>query len=118
MSKKTVPSMPVITIERHALFQEEYDLEITPLGEMEVFIMGKKMTWEEMKKNFPDEWLLIVDFELDSSGRIVAGTVSRHSKEKDDVYRLPALNRPSAFRYTGESDFAGVRSHAEKRDIV
>ncbi len=26
-------------IERHALFQEEYDLEITPLGEMEVFII-------------------------------------------------------------------------------
>jgi hypothetical protein len=80
--------------------------------------MGKKITWEDMKQNYPDEWLLIVDFELDTSGHIIAGIVERHSKEKDDVYRLPALNRSSAFRYTGESDFAGLRSHAEKRDII
>ncbi len=80
--------------------------------------MRKRMTWKEMKKNYPDEWLLIIDFELDSSGRIVAGTVSRHSKEKDDVYCMPSLNRPTAFRYTGESDFSGVRSHAENRNIV
>ena len=76
--------------------------------------MGKKITWREMKKRYPDEWLLIVDFELDNSGHLLAGVVNRHSKEKDDVYRPPALNRPSAFRYTGESDFAGLRSHARK----
>ncbi len=80
--------------------------------------MGKKMTWEEMKKKYSDEWLLIVDFELDDSGHVVAGVVSRHSKEKDDVYRLPALNRSTAFRYTGESTFAGLRSHAENRNVV
>jgi len=80
--------------------------------------MGNKMTWEDMKKKYPDEWLLIVDFEVDHSGHIVSGIVERHSKEKDDVYRLPALNKSSAFRYTGESDFAGLRSHAEKRNIV
>lgn len=72
--------------------------------------MGKKMTWEDMKKIYPDEWLLIVDFESDDSGHIVSGIVERHSKDKDDVYRLPALNKPTAFRYTGESDFAGLRT--------
>jgi hypothetical protein len=80
--------------------------------------MRKRMTWEDMKKEYPDEWLLIVDFESDNSGHIIAGIVERHSKEKDDVYRLPALNRSTAFRYTGESDFAGLRSHAEKRDVI
>jgi hypothetical protein len=69
-------------------------------------LMGNKMTWEDMKKKYPDEWLLIVDFEVDHSGHIVSGIVERHSKEKDDVYRLPALGRSSAFRYTGESDFS------------
>ncbi len=58
-----------------------------------------------MRKNYPDEWLLIVDFTVDNSGHIVSGIAERHSKEKDDVYRLPALNRSAAFRYTGESDF-------------
>ncbi len=76
--------------------------------------MGKKITWDDMKKEFPDEWLLITDFDLDKYGHIIAGIVDRHSKEKDEVYRLPALNKSTAFRYTGESTFAGVRSHAGK----
>ncbi len=74
--------------------------------------MGKKMTWNEMKKKFPDEWLLITDFELDKSGRLIAGVVDRHSKRKAEVYRLPALEKPTAFRLTGQSTFAGLRSHA------
>ncbi len=80
--------------------------------------MGKKMTWEEMQQQFPNEWLLITDFELDESGHLVAGIVDRHSKDKEVVYRLPALQRSTAFRYTGESTFAGLRSHAETRHIV
>ena len=47
--------------------------------------MMKKMSWEEMKKTFPDEWLLIVQYELDNSGHLIAGIVDRHSKEKDEV---------------------------------
>ncbi|MCB2263890.1 MAG: hypothetical protein LGR52_13300 [Candidatus Thiosymbion ectosymbiont of Robbea hypermnestra] len=70
-----------------------------------------KITWDEMKKEYPGEWLLITDFDLDKCGHIFAGIVDRHSKEKDDVYRLPSLNKPTAFRYTGESKFAGLRSH-------
>ena len=63
------------------------------------------MTWEEMKQQFPDEWLLITDFELDESGHLVTGIVERDSKDKEVVYRLPALQRSTAFRYTGESTF-------------
>ena len=76
--------------------------------------MNKKMTWHEMKTNFPDEWLLITDFDLDQSGHLVAGVVERHSREKDEVYRLPALKKPTAFRYTGESTFSGLKDHARK----
>ena len=73
--------------------------------------MGKKMTWEEMKQQFPNEWLRILDFDVDESGHLMAGIVDRHSKNKDVVYRLPELQKPTAFRYTGESTFAGLRSH-------
>jgi len=76
--------------------------------------MKKKITWDEMKKHYPEEWLLITDFDLDGSGHILDGIVNRHSKDKDDVYRLPALNQSTAFRYTGDSTFSGLRSHAEK----
>lgn len=74
--------------------------------------MKKKMTWEEMKKAYPDEWLLIVDYELNEWGDVKTGVVLRHSKSKDKVYALPAVNQDTAFRYTGESTFAGLRSHA------
>ncbi len=75
--------------------------------------MDKKMTWEEMKGKYPDEWLLIVDFDIDQSGHLVAGIVERHSKEMEVVSSPPALKKPTAFRYTGESTFSGLRSHAQ-----
>jgi hypothetical protein len=76
--------------------------------------MKNSQTWSEMKSKYPNEWLLIVDFETDESGHLVRGIVERHSNNKDDVYKKPALNKPTAFRYTGESTFSGLRSHAEK----
>jgi len=67
-----------------------------------------------MKNQFPDQWLLIVDFKLDESGHLLSGRVKRHSKEKNDTYRLPSLNKPTAFRYTGKSTFAGLKSRARQ----
>ena len=69
--------------------------------------MPQKMTWEEMKKAFPDEWLLITDYETDKYGNVSIGIVERHSADKDEVYRLPAVDKNCAFRYTGESTFPG-----------
>ena len=77
-------------------------------------IMKEKITWGNMIKKFPDEWLLITDFDLDQYGHVIAGIVNRHSKEKNEVYRLPSLNKSTAFRYTGESTFSGLRRHAGK----
>ncbi len=76
--------------------------------------MGKKMTWSEMKIKFPDEWLLITDFVLDKSEHLVAGIVERHSIKKDEVYQFPTLNKPTAFRYTGESTFSGFERACKK----
>ena len=75
--------------------------------------MSQKMTWKEMKKAFPDEWLLIIDYERDQFGNISSGIVERHSPSKDEVYKLPAVKKPAAFEYTGENTFRGFRDHAE-----
>ncbi len=80
--------------------------------------MKEKMTWDEMKNKFPDQWLLIIEYELDPSGHLISGVVNRHSKDKDHVYRLPALNQSTAFRYTGKSTFGGLRSHAKKDHVI
>ena len=75
--------------------------------------MVEKLLWEEMKAKFPGEWLLITDFDTDESGHLIRGIVARHSPEKDEVYRLPSLNKFCAFKYTGESTFpGGWKAHA------
>ncbi|HCU25340.1 MAG TPA: hypothetical protein DF383_09995 [Deltaproteobacteria bacterium] len=73
---------------------------------------NQKLSWEEMKRNYPEEWLLIVDYELNERGDITTGVVLRHSASKDDVYLPLASPQNTAFRYTGESSFSGLRSHA------
>lgn len=80
--------------------------------------MGQKMTWQEMKKAFPDEWLLIIDVERDRSGRLISGVVARHSKDDQEVFRLPALKKDCAFKFTGECQFpGGWRAHAEHNHV-
>lgn len=75
--------------------------------------MTQKMTWEEMKRAFPDEWLLITDFKLDKYGGVEIGRVERHSPKMNDFLTFPPLTqKDTAFVYTGESTFAGLRSHA------
>lgn len=78
-----------------------------------VKIMPGKMTWKEMKAAYPDEWLLIVDVDFDEFGHLRTGTVERHSPDVDEIVKLPVINKPTAFRYTGESTFMGLRSHAQ-----
>ena len=75
--------------------------------------MTQKMTWEEMKKTFPDEWLMITGYQLNQYGEVIMGVVEQHSQEMDAIATWPRMNQPTAFRYTGESTFAGLRSHAE-----
>ena len=79
--------------------------------------MRQKMTWEEMKKSFPNEWLLVTDYEIDDSGQVIAGIVERHSKEKDVIYQPPRIGKSAAFEYTGESTFSGLRSYATHHPI-
>ena len=67
-----------------------------------------------MKQRFPDEWLLIVDYETDNSDRMIAGIVEFHSKDMHQVAQAPAQSDRIAFRYTGESTFRGLRSHAHR----
>ena len=80
--------------------------------------MGQRMTWEEMKAAYPDEWLLITDYETDPTGEVVAGAVVRHSKDDEEVFALPAIGKNCAFRYTGECQFpGGWRAHAQRHDL-
>ncbi len=67
-----------------------------------------------MKKRYPDQWLLIVDYETDDSDRLVSGFVEYYSTDMHRVSQFPAQSDRIAFRYTGESTFRGLRSHAHR----
>lgn len=80
--------------------------------------MKQKMTWDEMKRAFPDEWLLVTSYESDEYGNVILGIVERHSKDDQEVFRPPAPKKSCAFIYTGESTFpGGWRAHAELHKV-
>jgi len=70
--------------------------------------MGEKLTWNEMKNRYPDEWLLIIEIDLDETGHLKSGIVKCHSKSKKDIYDEPVQTKSIAFRYIGESNFSGL----------
>ncbi len=67
--------------------------------------MIDKMTIEEMRKTYEDEYVLIVDWEDDDSGWIARGRVVAHSRDRDDVYReMEARDESCAVEYLGDDD--------------
>ncbi len=76
-----------------------------------------KQTWDEIIKRFPDQWILVEDFDTDECGRIVTGLVTRHGDTMESIALPPTDGTPTAFLYTGESTFMGLRSHADQDAI-
>jgi hypothetical protein len=65
--------------------------------------MNEVMTIDEMRVNFPDEWVLIADAEYVVPYGVQRGRVVAHSKDRDEVYRVALAQRPNncAFKYFG-----------------
>lgn len=51
--------------------------------------MAKKplLTKEKIKSKYPNEWLLLEDYELDASTSLRKGRVLAHSKDRDEIHR-------------------------------
>ena len=63
----------------------------------------EKLTWEEIKEQYPDEWVLVVDYERDPSTVVAAGRVLEHSADKKVIHeRLRTLQQDSAIAFTGK----------------
>ena len=67
--------------------------------------MGQRMTWEEMKKAYPNEWVAVVNYASQEGGDI-DGEVVYHSDDKGVFYRdlggLVQKYGDVAMEYTGE----------------
>jgi len=65
--------------------------------------IGKILSLEEIFSLYPDEWVLIVNPELDKELNVIRGEVLAHATERDEIYsKLSLRNGKSvAIEYTG-----------------
>jgi hypothetical protein len=62
-----------------------------------------KLTWEQMKKMYPNQYLEIVDFETDKF--VASGVVLAHGKSISDFPPPPLDRSMIAIEYMGESTY-------------
>ena len=64
--------------------------------------IGQIMSLEEIFSLYPDEWVLIVNPELDEEFSVIRGEVLAHATERDEIYsKLSLRNGKSvAIEYT------------------
>ncbi|MFQ5627194.1 MAG: hypothetical protein ACE5I1_00420 [bacterium] len=63
----------------------------------------ERMIFDEIKKSYPDEWVLLADPETDEILNLLSGIVVAHSTNRDDIYKRQLnLKGDYAIEYTGE----------------
>jgi hypothetical protein len=66
--------------------------------------MSEIMTFEEIKKNYNGQWVLIAYSETDEDLQVVKGKVIAYSTNKEDIYQALELagEQPLAIEYMGQ----------------
>ena len=63
----------------------------------------ERLTLEEMRLKYPDQWLFITDCELCGNSELIGGVVSVASKYRDQVFKASRDYKGSAaIRWTGK----------------
>jgi hypothetical protein len=76
--------------------------------------MSNVLSIEEIKSEFPDEWVLIGDPQTTPAPVLLGGSVLWHSPDRDEVYQKAIELRPThgptsvAFFYTGKVPQEGI----------
>ncbi|WP_242541490.1 hypothetical protein [Phormidium pseudopriestleyi] len=64
--------------------------------------IGELLSMEEIKRRYPQEWVLIAYKELNPDQSVKTGELLAHSPDCDHIYeRLPFRTKPVAIEYTG-----------------
>ena len=78
--------------------------------------MAEKLTWEEIKKQYDQEWIELVDYDWpDENPDPKAGVVRVHAKTKEEFDRLASIDAPrdAACVFVGEPLLlSGFRSYS------
>lgn len=63
---------------------------------------NERLTLEEMEEKYTDEWLFIVDCEINENTELLSGIVAAHSKSEDDIHAVSMHYKGgAAIHYTG-----------------
>ena len=58
---------------------------------------------EEIRKRYPEQWLLIVNYESDELTRPVRGVLAEHSRHRSDIYeKLSECKGSVRIEYSGD----------------
>ena len=68
---------------------------------------NRRMSWDEMVKEYPDRWVVIKDAEMDGPD-IISGIIVT-VKSDDDIMRFRIDNQKKGYKFyrTSEGDFLG-----------
>lgn len=64
-----------------------------------------KLTWHKIQANYPNEWVALIDYNLDSHSQIEGAVIFHHSNRyvfHEKVSKLLPQYHNIAVRYTGE----------------
>lgn len=64
--------------------------------------MNEKLTWDEIKRRYPDEWVALVDYEWPEMRHVTEGVVYAHSPSRDELHKLQRGLTDAAILFTGK----------------
>lgn len=83
--------------------------------------MDKKLTWDEIKALYPDEWVELIDYDWPDEERDPRGGVVRvHAKTREEFDTLTAIDPPgdAASVYVGEIFPPGNNFHGNFSIVI
>jgi hypothetical protein len=51
------------------------------------------LSFEEIQRRYPDQWVLIADVEVDEEMQVIRGEVLAHSSDRDEVYDALSMGK-------------------------
>lgn len=64
-------------------------------------MMKERLTWDEIKRRYPDQWVALVDVEWPNMGEISSGVVYAHDPDHGSLLEKQKHLKSAAILWTG-----------------
>ena len=65
--------------------------------------MADKLSWDEVRAKYPDEWVILVDLVVNETTDVTAGRVYDHSPDRSYIHEKQLdVRQDAAVLYTGK----------------